>query len=195
MARGWNPLYFPRLPKMGLPDVITPLYDDWMKFTKAWQLYHFELMRLSTNGSMSLKQLKAAFIPIFDSGRFLLNGVGVDKYHDYINSTNVSKTDPMFESLGMGGSIIKEIRRVSYAKEWWVVAECLSGVPPMTMTWKNNPHLIHHAVSEYMNASGKPAVSEFPQLNGAPVYYAFASAHKEGGVGVQWIRESWLTRI
>ena len=185
MPRGWNPLYFPGVPKKGYPDVVT-LSGDFQPFTRAWQEYHFWLMKLSTNGSMTEAQLKAAFIPLFDSGRFLNNGYGVDKYHDYINKRNTAAKDPKFEALGMGGNIVKELGRVSYQGEWWVEIETLTGVPAATVTHATHPHLIFHAVNE-LQINGVNTTSEFPQLNGAPVWFAFA--HKSG---VQRVRESWL---
>jgi hypothetical protein len=162
-----------------------------MPFTKAWQSYHFNLMRLSANGALTEKELKYAFIGIFDSKRFLLNGCGVDNYRDYINNRNLLKPLPQFEPLGMGGALVKEIRRVSYMREWWVVYETLLAPPLNTVTWKTHPYLIYHAVNELM-INGRPAISEFPQMKDLPVYYASASKQKENGVGVQWIRESWL---
>lgn len=202
IPRGWNPLYFPqKLPQYGLPDVVTPLFDDFMPFNKGWQEFHFGLMKLSTNGSMTEKELKAAFIPLFDRGRFLNNKVSWDSnssikypYHDYINDRHTSSPNPRFESLGMGGNIVKELERVSYGGEWWIVVECLDGTkaPPAGMTWKTHPHLIYHAVNETL-INGKNAVTEFPQLKGAPVYYAFASANRQNGTAAQMVRASWLT--
>jgi hypothetical protein len=203
MPRGWNPLYSPNLIKIGLPDVVTPFYDDFMPFSRAWQIFHFDLMKLSAGGAMTENELKAAFIPIFDRGRFLTNNHSWDNrssstypYHDYINARHVAAPDPQFEALGMGGNVVKELDRVSYGGEWWVVVECLYGgagsMPPVGMTWKTHPHLIYHAVNETL-INGMNAVTEFPQLKGAPVYYAFASKQKQGDRAIQWVRESWLT--
>lgn len=201
MPRGWNPLYFPRkLPQYGLPDVVTPMYDDFMSFTRAWQEFHFGLMKLSAGGSMSEAQLRAAFIPIFDRGRFLLNNHSWDThstdaypYMDFINRRHLTGLMPKFEALGMGGNVVKEIGRVMVQKEWHVIVECLDGkaLPPAGMTWKTHPHLVFHAVSETVSG-GRNTVTEFPQMNGAPVYYAFASLHKDGVKPVQLVRESWL---
>lgn len=197
MPRGWNPLYFPnKLPQYGLPDVITPLYDDFMPFNQAWQNFHFGLMKESAGGSLSEAQLKAAFIPIFDRGRFLLNNNSWDKlssdqypYRDYINRRHLDGFMPRFEALGMGGNVVLELERISYAGEWWIEVQCLNGRanPPEGVTWKTHPHLIYHAVNETLS-NGQNIVTEFPQLNGAPVYYAFAS-----NTGTQRVRESWLT--
>lgn len=201
MPRGWNPLYFPRhLPMYGLPDVITPHYDDFMPFNRAWQNWHFELLKLSAAGSMNELQLKAAFIPIFDRGRFLLNDHSWDSkssmdypYMDFINNRHLSGVMPRFESLGMGGNVVKELGRVSFGKEWHVIVESMDGRanPPAGMTWKTHPHLVFRAVSETISG-GRNVVNDFPQLQGAPVYYAFASTYKNGSQPIQMVRESWL---
>ena len=195
MPRGWNPLYSPGLIGIGLPDVVTVRYGDFMKFSKDWQFFHFDLMKDSTQGSMTEAELRAAFIPIFDRGRFLLNKNSWDShsssafpYHDYINRRYTFSPDPRFEALGMGGNVVRELDRISYGGEWWAVVECLKGsVPPSGYTNKSHPHLVHHAVNETM-IEGYPFLTEFPQLKGAPVQFAFASDS-----GVQWVRDSWLT--
>ena len=95
----------------GLPDQIKYMPDVWIKLTRTRQEWLFEVNCLSAYGKIptgaQLKVAKATWAELFDDGRCFTNGTGTGSRRDYINGTNTTKGDMLFEPLLTGGWKVK----------------------------------------------------------------------------------------
>lgn len=142
----------------GAPEVFPMMDKHFTKFTRAWQLFSYELMALPPKKWRS----------VFHWQRALANNNGfespTDPRADYVNNMDLSSPDPKFASLLFGGNVVTG--RVEAADLW---VKTLDGrAPPPSVAWvkEENPWLMQ-VCTNVQYGTGK--VFNFPQGDGLPV--------------------------
>lgn len=100
--------------QIGMPDQFQLHENIWLKMTKAVQLWLFDALCLAAYGYVAgglspslLKTAKMEWKQYLDDGRCFTNRSGTDNHHDYINGTNVTASDMLWEPLLCGGNVVE----------------------------------------------------------------------------------------
>ena len=183
-ARGWSK-DFPELPDKGFPDTCTTKFSGFMKMNNAWKSFLYELIYTEgVRAGMNRTEIDFAFGKIYDSGRFISNGSGVqtDKF--------------MIAGITCGLNIVRGLRE----KGNYLVCEAIDyrkGVP-VGISPDTHPHLFHEARTETME-NGVNVSNRFHWLRGRPVIFPFMVKsdpnNLESQPGEQWIEKRKLERL
>lgn len=176
---------------IGLPDQMQMHENIWIRMTKTVQTWLFDVLCLSAYGVLPsmmgtslLKQAKNEWAVYLDDGRCFTNRSGTDTHHDYINGTNTSADDMMWEPLICGGNQVEVIgNAVNIPKRYFGVQSNYKHYPvrvldplklPSPQTFLTDPAVCHKPTT--IKPTGEHGV--FPQFGGRAVYPLWAVGGK-----------------
>lgn len=183
-ARGWS-IDYPNLPDKGFPDMVDCRFSGFMKVTPDLKkVLHNLIESEGIKAGMSKTEIDFAFSKIYDSGRFLSNGHGVE-------SGNF-----MIQGLTCGRNIVHGLREDGN----WLIVEAFdyrAGIP-IRLSPAARPDLFHEARTETME-NGINVSNRFHWLKGYPVFFPFLvksdPANSKSKPGEQWIEKRKLRRL
>ncbi len=158
-------------PECALPETV-PLPGnkptDFVPLSREWQIFWFELLNLTSNGTKTREQLFAAWESLTVQGRAFTDFHSVSYgFTDYILGRNLTGTKGPLQhkSLSCGGNIVKKIGVHSSGK-YIIEALDLSKSPPDPEEALSKNWLVHWATQETVIKlpDGTWRVTRFPQL-------------------------------
>jgi hypothetical protein len=134
---------------------------------EAWQRFWFGLNQSGDHD----KDVKG-WNNYANSQAFLTDGYGVDTCRNYIEEADMSLPLPKIETKGCIGNVVCSVGEpVKLWQGWmWVQIETMeiTNPPPVGITYKSHPHLIHHAnnLTGREDGRGGYIVNPFTHLGG-----------------------------
>lgn len=149
------------------------MQHNWMN--AAWQRFWFSLNR-TDDYSRDVR----AWNTYTNSQAFLTDATGTDKYRNYIADTHIDQPYPKIESKGCVGNVVCIVEDPAMMAKGYAQIETINinNPPPVGMTYKSHPHLIHHATNITSGASGyvcNPFTHLGGRNTGIPIYFPVTS--------------------
>lgn len=147
---------------------------------EAWQRFWFGLNQTGN----PIKDVQA-WNNYANGQAFITDGYGVDEYRNYIDNPDMTLALPKIEAKGCIGNVVCIVGEpIKLWRGWlWAQIETLdiTKPPPVGMTHKSHPHLIHHANNLTVREDGYGGydVNPFTHLGGRntgiPVFFPVTS--------------------